>query len=1133
MTKLKPVAPKANFPSMEEEILKFWKEKQIFEKSLEKTKNGKPFVFYEGPPTANGKPGIHHVEARAFKDIIPRFQTMMGRYVYRKAGWDTHGLPVELQVEKKLGISGKKQIESLKPTVRESIIEFNKLCKESVWQYKEEWDRLTERMGYWVDLKNPYITYHNSYIESVWWVLKQIWDKGLVYLGHKVVPYCPRCGTALSSHEVALGYKKVWDQSVYVKFKVSTEGGKYSNTYILSWTTTPWTLPGNVALAVGKTIKYAKVRPTSSEEIYILAHDLVAKVFPDGNVEEQDLIAGSELVGLEYEPLFDIPQLKSDKSYKVYPADFVTTTDGTGVVHTAVMYGEEDYALGEQVGLPKIHTVDEAGKFIEAVSGLGGKPVKDKETEKLIFEHLERNNNFLKKEAYEHEYPHCWRCDTPLLYYARDSWFIKMSAFRKELLKNNEEISWVPHHIKHGRFGEWLSEVKDWAISRERYWGTPLPIWTCEKCGKHQMIESIKDLGLTRNTFYFTRHGEAENNVEGISICWPEPKPYHLTQLGKTRARIMAEKIRATGGVDMIFSSDLTRTLETAQIVGEYLNVPVKTDERLREINIGVYNGRPYEEYFNDWPIEKRWDAAPEGGETHMELQSRMVRFVKDINKKYKDKKILVVSHGDPLWLLQQYYRSEKGYPDKAQHFEIDISVHDLHRPYIDDYALKCPECGGASHRVPAVLDVWFDSGAMPYAQWHYPFTNKTVFAEQFPADYISEAIDQTRGWFYTLLAISTLLDMGPAYKNVINVGHILDSKGQKMSKSKGNIVDPWTIMNKHGVDALRWYMYSINQPGDSKLFNERDVELMARKHFLTLWNVLSFFTTYAAHDNWEPKSAGNPSMDLLDQWISLRTQELVNNVSVWLEHYDVFKAVRAIEEFINELSTWYVRRSRDRKGEDLYETLYYVLKKLSKLIAPAAPFMAENIWQILKLDTDEESVHLSDWPTKKELDEDQKALLKKMEIVRNLVETGHGQRKLAGIKVRQPLASMKYHSAAGKLDDELEKILSSELNVREVEYGPQEMDSQVEFDTNLTPELKREGLARELERTVQDMRKQAGMKVGDLVNLFYDTDDKELVSAFELFDTKKTYVREIKQGKGGKSEELSVEGKKITIALE
>jgi isoleucyl-tRNA synthetase len=1176
MSKLKSIDPRPNFPKLEEEVLKFWDENKIFEKSLDKTKAGDPFVFFEGPPTANAAPALHHVEARAFKDLIPRYQTMRGRFVNRKAGWDTHGLPVELQVEKALGISGKKQIETIKPTVRDSIIEFNRLCRESVWQYKEEWEKLTKRMGYWVDMNDPYVTYHNSYIESVWWILKKIWDDGNIYLGHKVVPYCPRCGTALSSHEVALGYKNVTDTSVYVKFKLKRkgEGKTEGNTYILSWTTTPWTLPGNVALAVGADIDYVKVKVEN--EIWILAKERLNTIAGSEGMNDEAILSkksdrhaphsfgardglkvleqikGSELVGLEYEPLFDVKELQSEKSYKVYPADFVTTTDGTGVVHTAVMYGEEDYELGEKIGLPKVHTVDEAGHFIKSIPDVGGLYVKDKKTDEKIFEHLKKKGYFLKTEAHAHEYPHCWRCNTPLLYYARDSWFIKMSNFREKLLSNNEQINWVPDYIKHGRFGGWLTEVKDWAISRERYWGTPLPIWKCDPpaggCGHHQIVGSIKELGLSANTLIFTRHGQAENNVLGLSDSWPEKKAYHLTEEGRGQVHITeVNKLKEMGGIDMIFASDLVRDNETAEIIAKAFGLPVVFDERLREINVGIYNGRPYEDYWKAVPEEKRWDTAPEGGESHRDVQERMVNFIDEINNKYSGKKILIVSHGDPLWVAMKYYGADNKYPEYAVPFEINIGLRDLHRPYIDDVSIKCEKCGKTSRRVPAVLDVWFDSGAMPYAQWHYPFENKEKIDgshhltdmiksvwdhhaqhKQFPADYISEAIDQTRGWFYTLLAISTLLDMGPAYKNVINLGHLLDEKGQKMSKSKGNVVDPWKVMDAHGVDGLRWYMYSVNQPGDSKLFGVRDIELIVRKNFLTLWNVLSFLVTYANHDGWEPGEGRGERVEgtVLDSWIQAKTQELVLNVTKNLDEFDVFHAARAMESFINELSTWYVRRSRDNKGPVFYQTLYDVLKTLSKLLAPFTPFLAENIWQALKIDSDPESVHLADWPEVEELTPDQEKSLKDMQSVRDIVEKGHALRKNANIKLRQPLATLTY-DLKEKLPDEYEQILADEVNVKSVAVG-----GKLEFDLNITPKLKAEGLARELERAVQEMRKKTGLKVGEEVSLEYDTDDDELTAALELFDKKKTYISDINRTSNLTGEKLDIGGKTITFKI-
>ncbi|MBX4205312.1 MAG: class I tRNA ligase family protein [Candidatus Doudnabacteria bacterium] len=1128
MSKFKPVDPKADFPQMEEDVLKFWDDNKIFDKSLQKTAEGKPFVFFEGPPTANAKPAIHHVEARAFKDLIPRYQTMRGRRVTRKAGWDTHGLPVELQVEKALGISGKKQIESIKPTIRESIIEFNRLCKESVWEYKEEWEKLTRRMGFWVDMQNPYITYQNTYIESVWWILKQAWDKDLVYLGHKVVPYCPRCGTALSSHEVAQGYKTVQDTSVFVKFRLKQQ----PDTHILSWTTTPWTLPGNVALAVGQDIDYVKIK--AGNEFWILAKERLSSL--RGALPEQDIgdeaistMKGSELVGLEYEPLFDVAELKSDKSYKIYPADFVTTTDGTGVVHTAVMYGEEDYQLGEQIGLPKFHTVDDAGHFIPSIPDVGEMYVKDKKTENKIFEHLKDKGYFVATEQYEHEYPHCWRCNTPLLYYARDSWFIKMNSLREQLLSNNEQINWVPDYIKHGRFGEWLKDVKDWAISRERYWGTPLPIWQCTDCKNFQMVGSIRELSLTTNTFYFSRHGQAENNVLGISDCWPDTEHYNLTELGKKQVAEAAGNLNQLG-IDIIYASDITRDKQTAEIYAQALGLEVIFDERLREVNVGEFKGRPYEEYWKAYSFEERWTKAAKGGETNQQVQDRMADIVSELSHKYENKKILIVSHGDPIWVLMKKFGADTEYPLYAKPFEMNVGIEDLHRPYIDDVVLKCEKCGQDAKRIPVVMDVWFDSGAMPYAQWHYPFENKDMLdgdQGQFPADFISEAIDQTRGWFYTLLAISTMLDRGPAYKNVINLGHLLDEKGQKMSKSKGNVVDPWGVIDTHGVDGLRWYMYSVNQPGDSKLFTVRDVEQAVRKNFLTLWNVLSFFTTYASFDNWEPGQS-QEEKNILDFWMHVKTKQLILDITKNLDEFNVFRASRTIETFINEFSTWYVRRSRDRKGPAVYETLYSTLKDLSKLLAPFTPFLAENMWQVLRQDEDPESVHLASWPTAEELSDTEKDLLGQMEQVRQIVESGHSVRKTAGIKLRQPLASVAYFGKT-QLPETLEAILSQELNVKAVNYNQSE-EFKVEFDTQITPELRKEGLAAELTRAVQDMRKKNGFKVGELVNLTYDTDDGELVEALALLDIKKTYVNEVNQGSGGES--LEIEGKKINIKL-
>lgn len=721
---MKKVDSKINLSKQEEEVLSFWSENKIFEKSLARNQKGKKFVFYEGPPTANGKPGIHHVLARAFKDVILRYKTMKGYYVPRKAGWDTHGLPVELEVEKNIGISGKNQIESIVPQNKTASIEkFNEKCRQSVWKYQKDWEKLTERIFFWLDLSNPYITYDSKYIETLWWIVWQIDKKGLLYKGHKVVPYCPRCGTALSSHEVAQGYKDITETSLYVKFKIK---GK-DKQYLLAWTTTPWTLPGNVALAVNRNISYVKVR--IKDEVYIIAEDRIAILGPDTKIIEK--IKGKDLEGIKYQPLYEIEGGSNEQSHQVLLADFVTAKDGTGIVHTAVMYGEDDYLLGHKVGLPKNHTVNDEGKFFDNVKKWAGVFVKDANPK--IISDLKKRKLLFKSEDITHSYPHCWRCNSPLLYYARDSWYIRMTKLKEKLLENNKKINWIPKHLKNGRFGDWLENINDWAISRNRYWGTPLPIWECTKCHKYKVVSSLDELG-------------------------------------------------------------------------------------------------------------------------------------KDIEP---------------------------------------------HRPYVDEVKFTCV-CGGEMKRVPEVMDCWFDSGAMPYAQHHYPFENVELFQSEFPADYIAEAIDQTRGWFYTLLAISTAVSNDTSYKNVISLGHILDEKGQKMSKSLGNIIDPWKVMNQYGADPLRYYMYTVNQPGEPKIFSDKGITTVTRNVFLTLWNVYSFFTTYALIDNFVPKKQ-NEFSNILDKWIIAKKNQLACDVLKYLDDYNIYDGAKAIESFINQLSTWYIRRSRRR----------------------------------------------------------------------------------------------------------------------------------------------------------------------------------------------------------------------------
>lgn len=971
----KKIDPKIKFPEMEKEILNFWEENRIFEKSVKKESPKGDFIFYEGPPTANGVPGLHHVLARAFKDIIPRYKTMKGYRVERKAGWDTHGLPVELQVEKSLGLKNKQDIENIVPgDKRQSIIEFNKKCKESVWKYKDLWEKLTRRMGYWVDMKNPYVTYDNKYIESVWWTVAQIFKaknnkgEGYVYKGHKVIPYCYRCGTALSSHEVAQGYQTVKDNSVYIKFKAkpNPEKGIDDNTYFLAWTTTPWTLPGNVALAIKGGLQYMLLESSNKNKIIIgydnkILHNVLGDDFKeihssDKNLSKglpekyiskdgseykvKSLINGKDILKLEYDSLYSVENKENKKSHYIVTGDFVTTEDGTGIVHIAPAFGEDDANVGKENNLPTLLTVDEQGKIIEGFNIPGeGIPVKKKNdrnkyaVDELIVEDLKKRGLFFKEEVYEHEYPFCWRCDTPLIYYAKPSWFIRMSELSEDLVKNNENINWIPEHIKEGRFGEWLRGVKDWAISRERYWGTPLPLWQCE-CGEIKVIESQKKL---------------------------------------------------------------------EELSGQ--------------------------------------------------------------------------------------------------------KMEDLHKPFIDDVKLEC-SCGKEMTRTPEVLDVWFDSGSMPLAQFHYPNNvsdedrQKIESGKYFPADFISEAIDQTRGWFYTLHAIANLLwktgkvSEGRAFKNVICLGHILDANGKKMSKSKGNIVDPMEIMDKYGADMLRWMLYTINQPGLPKRFDVKKMNEIMNRVFRMLWNSYSFFVMYANIDNFKipDKEDLKQSANLLDKWIISELNMLIKNVDEKLDGYDIYNAGNLIEKFIDNLSNWYIRRSRKRfwKSENdddkdnAYQTLHVVLVELSKLIAPFTPFITEEIYRNL---TGNESVHLAEFPKADESLIDEK-LNENMSDLREIVSLGLQERAKNKIKVRQPLAKVILGQKFKDVFDELfEKrewsiILEEELNVKGASLG-----TEIEFvnvDTNITEELRLEGQAREIIRHIQEMRKKAGFEVDNRIEISY-----------------------------------------------
>lgn len=1132
----------------EEKVLDFWRENTIFEQSLAKDSPKGEFVFYEGPPTANGKPGIHHLEARSFKDAIPRYKTMQGFHVRRKGGWDTHGLPVELQVEKALGLKSKKEIESY------GIAEFNKKCKESVWEYRDIWQKFTTRMGFWVDQKNPYVTYHNSYIESVWNVVKTVHEKNLLYKDYKVVPWCPRCGTALSSHELAQGYQDDKDLSVTAKFKVIGQ----ENTYLLAWTTTPWTLPGNVGLAVGEDIEYSKWEihevGSSDKQNVILATNRASTVLDVELIElngqinghvvssksgkdiEYTLISkmqGKDLVGWEYEPLYpflkdNLPesqQANLKNAFKVYPADFVTTTDGTGIVHTAVMYGQEDFDLGTKVGLPKYHLVKEDGTFKDEAGFLAGRFVKDEEVAIDIIKDLAHRGLLFKKEKYEHSYPHCWRCKTPLIYFARDSWYIEMSSLRNTLMKENESINWEPSHIKEGRFGEWLREVKDWAISRERYWGTPLPIWA-NKDGKIKLIGSIDELKKytkkSGNNYFVMRHGEAQHNLGGL-ISEVADAPDHLTEKGKEQVRESALAMKDSK-IDLIIASPFLRTEETTEIVRETLDLPksaVVIDDRLHEMKLGKSGFKTWAEYHDKLPkVVENFSFSYPQGESYEDVKKRIGQFIYEMEEKYKGKNILIVTHGGPAWLLSAVchgYDAEESlnmirdkkdfhYLDNAevsQCYFVTLPHNekyelDLHKPYIDNVKLV-NEDGEELARVKEVMDVWLDSGTMPFSQDHYPFENKDwVYGPGYPADYICEAIDQTRGWFYTLHAVGVLMGRGKAYKNVICLGHILDAKGKKMSKSQGNIVDPWEMIEKYGVDALRMWMYSVNQPGDSKNFDEKTVAELNSKVFALLYNVLSFYELYRDK---EIEQQEIQSDHVLDVWIMARLNQLIELSTRNLDAYKLFEPTRAIREFMDDLSTWYLRRSRDRlKDEDRYAkaTLYTVLKTLVKVMAPFAPFAAEDVWQKLKNENDEMSVHLTAWPESQKINEE---VLQEMETVRKIVTLGFEARQKAGVKVRQPLQELAVKKY--ELKDEYTEILKDELNVKQI-ARIDTIEGEVELDTEISAELKLEGDFRELMRAIQDMRKQMDLVPSDRIAVTLSGDGEKLVSPF-MDEFKKT----------------------------
>ena len=1008
-----------NFVDREKKVEEFWKENQIFEKSMENRKEGETYTFYDGPPTANGKPHIGHVLTRVIKDMIPRYRTMKGYMVPRKAGWDTHGLPVELEVEKKLGLDGKEQIEEY------GMEPFIKQCKESVWKYKGMWEDFSSTVGFWADMEHPYVTYYDDYIESEWWALKEIWNKKLLYKGFKIVPYCPRCGTPLSAQEVSQGYKTVKERSAVVRFKVVGE-----DAYFLAWTTTPWTLPSNVALCVNPDETYCKVKAADGYTYYMaeaLLDKVLGKLVKEEGEKAYEVLEtykGTDLEYKAYEPLFacagEAAAKQKKKAHFVTCDNYVTMSDGTGIVHIAPAFGEDDSRIGRNYELPFVQFVDGQGNLTKETPYAG---VFVKKADSMVLTDLDKEGKLFDAPKFEHDYPHCWRCDTPLIYYARESWFIKMTAVKDDLIRNNNTINWIPESIGKGRFGDWLENVQDWGISRNRYWGTPLNIWQCE-CGHMHSIGSRQEL--------FEMSG----------------------------------------------------------------------DERAKTV--------------------------------------------------------------------------------------------ELHRPYIDEITLKCPECGGEMHRVPEVIDCWFDSGAMPFAQHHYPFENKELFEQQFPANFISEAVDQTRGWFYSLLAESTLLFNKAPYKNVIVLGHVQDENGQKMSKSKGNAVDPFDALNKYGADAIRWYFYINSAPWLPNRFHGKAVVEGQRKFMSTLWNTYAFFVLYADIDNFDPTKyeLNYDQLPVMDKWLLSRLNTTVQAVDNDLANYKIPEAARALQEFVDEMSNWYVRRSRERfwaKGMEqdkinAYMTLYHALVTIAKTAAPMIPFMTEDIYQNLVRSVDKdapESIHLCDFPTVNEawIDKDLEADMKEL---LEIVVLGRACRNTANIKNRQPIGTM-YVKAEKKMSEFYTDIIADELNVKEVKFaddvesfisysfkpqlrtvGPKygkllggirqaltdingtaamnelrtngvlkldingndvelteedllietaqtegyvsesDGETSVVLDTNLTPELIEEGFVREIISKIQTMRKEAGFEVMDKIVVYAHGNDK-------IQDVMKTHEDEIK----------------------
>lgn len=1099
----------------EEATLAFWREKQIFEKTLEQTKNGEHFSFNDGPPFATGVPHYGHILASTIKDVIPRYQTMRGRFVRRVWGWDCHGLPIENLIEDELGLGHKKDIEAY------GIDKFNEAARASVLRYDSEWKKIIPRIGRWIDMEHSYKTMDASYTESVWWAFKTLYEKGLIYQGFKAMQICPRCETTLSNNEVADGYKDITDISVTVKFELVDEPG----TYVLAWTTTPWTLPGNVALAINPDETYVMISTDGGQ--YIFARERLPHILKETAHTIVKEFSGRELVGKSYRPIFDYyaknTSLQNHQNgWKIYGADFVTMASGTGVVHIAPAFGEDDMALGVKEQLPFVQHVGMDGIMKPEVRDFAGVPAKPKgdhqATDILIIKHLAGIGALFSKEKIIHAYPHCWRCDTPLLNYAAGSWFVKVVNLKERLISENAKTTWVPGTMRDGRFGKWLEGARDWAISRSRYWGAPIPVWVNKDGSEIKVVSSLKELASLsahkpKNTHYVMRHAEALNNVKGILDCAGDPNN-HLTERGKAEIVATVATLK-TLGIDRIVVSPFLRTRETADILAPLLGVKdVVIDNRLREINLGIFDGRIIDDFLKEeGKLEfLRFTHRVKGGETHEEVQDRTMACLYEEEKKNNGKTILYVTHGGTARMMiagahlateEEVLNDEaldhpKMYLKNGEVKKLELLLVprgetgriNLHRPYIDEVTLFDRK-GEAMTRVPYVLDCWFESGSMPFAQFHYPFENEELFEKNFPADFIAEGVDQTRGWFYNMLNLSVGLFGTAPFKNVLVNGFVLAEDGQKMSKRLKNYPDVQYIINRYGADAMRYYLLSSPVVRAEDLsFAEKGVDEVVKKITMRLLNVLSF---YQLHNVQSQDKNTKVSDNVLDQWILARLAELGNEMTASLDAYELDRAVKPISSFIDDLSTWYLRRSRDRfKSDDqtdrryASQTTHTVILELSKLLAPVMPFLAEYLYQTMH--GEKESVHLEAWPM---MEKPNTKTLAQMTEVRRIVSLALEARAKVGVKVRQPLALLTVKNTEEEvIRGGFFDLIKDEINVKDVTLDKTIAD-EVVLDTVITPELKKEGQFRDLVRTIQELRKQQGLTPSDMVVVKIETNEE------------------------------------------